>query len=338
MNAIKDKTITKDQRKLLEEYLTNLSRLNKSPHTIKNYRADLEKFFIWLNQNKSIEIHKVNSDTINDYKDFLQNGGAFYQTKLPNKSAQILFWFSTALLTAFFKKSHRTNSILFYQSPIGVNSRRRHLSSIKNFYEYLKQAYEDKSNKFQKNPIKSKIHTIILKDVDIEHTKIISSQDFQLIYEKSFRTKERLILDLLYYGGFRLSELCSLKILDFDFESRSITFIRKGGSRHKLYIENHQTIFQNLNYYLRERKDNSEFLFAGNGHQSISQKAMYNLIKKMIMRAQVSNEISPHSFRKACATNLYKKTKDLLFVRDYLNHSDAKVTQTYIDTKYLYKY
>ena len=42
-------------------------------------------------------------------------------------------------------------------------------------------------------------------------------------------------------------------------------------------------------------------------------------------------------FSEARATNLYLRTKDLLFVRDYLNHKDAKVTQTYIDYEAAYR-
>ena len=57
---------------------------------------------------------------------------------------------------------------------------------------------------------------------------------------------------------------------------------------------------------------------------------------KIIERATLEiSDITPHSFRKACATELYMKSKDLLYVRDYLNHKDAKVTQTYIDKKTL---
>ena len=40
--------IDKDNLKLINQYLENLARLNKSPHTIKNYEADLKKFSLWL--------------------------------------------------------------------------------------------------------------------------------------------------------------------------------------------------------------------------------------------------------------------------------------------------
>ena len=58
-----------------------------------------------------------------------------------------------------------------------------------------------------------------------------------------------------------------------------------------------------------------------------------NILKKSCLPAN----LTPHSFRRACATNLYIETRDLLLVRDYLNHHDAKVTQTYIDSTQLEK-
>ena len=58
-----------------------------------------------------------------------------------------------------------------------------------------------------------------------------------------------------------------------------------------------------------------------------------NILKK----SGLPSSLTPHSFRRACATNLYIETRDLLLVRDYLNHHDAKVTQTYIDSTQLEK-
>ena len=55
----------------------------------------------------------------------------------------------------------------------------------------------------------------------------------------------------------------------------------------------------------------------------------------ILKKCGLPSNLTPHSFRRACATNLYLKTRDLLLVRDYLNHHDAKVTQSYIDSTQL---
>ncbi|MGZ3809200.1 MAG: tyrosine-type recombinase/integrase, partial [Bacteriovorax sp.] len=126
-------------------------------------------------------------------------------------------------------------------------------------------------------------------------------------------------------------ELCFLKISNFDHKAKILTFTRKGGSVHTLVIQKEDLIFKNLDFYLNQQGMKSDFLFQNKEGKPYSIKTFYNQIMKIISRADVSEGITPHSFRKACATNLYIRTKDLLYVRDYLNHSDAKVTQTYID-------
>lgn len=326
---------------LLNEYLQNLRRLNKSEHTIKNYRADLLKFFQWLEHAEQLKIEKVNGETIGKYKEFLSHGGKVNYEIIRHSQGpglHFLLWFKFVIEKAFFKKRTERH-LLFFQDPLGVSSRRRHLSSLKNFFEYLKESHEDTTDKFSKNPVKSKIHAITLKEMDVVPTTMISKCDFKKIEEQTFRTSERLILYLLYYGGLRLSELCELKVSNFDQVSRTITFNRKGGYVHTLVIQKDELIFKNFNFYIKENEFNKIFLFQSKTGASLSPKAMYNKIMKIIERAipnnAIASRITPHSFRKACATELYLKSKDLLFVRDYLNHKDAKITQTYIDKRTL---
>jgi integrase/recombinase XerC len=317
----------------IEIYLQNISRLNKSVHTIRNYRADIEKFCKWLYTTKHIGLKKVNGETISEYKEFLMKGGDIYQELFRSKSQiEFILWFSLIVSQTIFKKRHQKR-LIFKQAPMSVSSRRRHLSSLKNFFEYLKETHEDYSKtKFQKNPVKSKIHSITLKDVDVVSTKMITPAEFEKIYHLCFRTKDRLMLDLLYHGGLRLSELCHLKKIDFDPENHSISFIRKGGSRHNLYIKNAQLIFSNFQFLISHEEIPSQYVFHNNKGEAYSIKSTYNQIMKILKKGNIRKEITPHSFRKACATNLYRESLDLLYVRDYLNHSDAKVTQTYIVT------
>ena len=78
------------QNILLEEYLSNLRRLNKSEHTIKNYRADLLKFFSWVEHDQKLKIEKVNGDIIGKYKEFLGNGGNVYKDVVRNPNAKVI--------------------------------------------------------------------------------------------------------------------------------------------------------------------------------------------------------------------------------------------------------
>ena len=90
------------------------------------------------------------------------------------------------------------------QKPLAITSRRRHISTLKNFFEFLKQTHEDHSRLFKINPVKSKIHGIRLKEVDVNHTPIIKRADWKALNEVICRVRDRLMLYLLYWGGLRL--------------------------------------------------------------------------------------------------------------------------------------
>lgn len=328
----------------LEEFLRNCLNSNKSSRTIINYRADIQKFIKWHEAMFGYPLNKANAKTIAFYKEYLSAGKNRQES--PSKYNQI-----TKRLKGFFKgiwpqkkldqqaesevplvSSMELISSAFTCSPLSVSSRRRHLSSIKNFYEYLKQANEDMNKLFLNNPVKPKLHGIKLKEQDVESTKLLKVNDWIAIDQALYRPRERLIVTLLYYGGLRLTELCQLQISNFDQEHHVIKFVRKGGDLHSLRLQNGEEIFSLLKVFLQSRGNSSDFLFCNKKGLPLSSRAMYTTIMKIFSKSQCETRgLTPHSFRKACATNLYKKTKDLIFVRDYLNHADAKVTQTYIE-------
>jgi integrase/recombinase XerC len=235
---------------------------------------------------------------------------------------KIVFWWRQ-------KKQKFTVGTLI-QYPLSTNSRRRHLSTLKNFFEFLKQTYEDDRKIFQQNPIRPKLHTIKVKETDITHTSNLSFADFMLIKKNVFNIKDQMAIELLYYGGLRIAELVALKYDDFNDCDKVIRLERKGGYVHHLPLQNYDYIKKLVE--LASIRHPHRYLFIGRQNKALSTRAMYNHLTKIINTSGcVGRSLSPHSFRKGCAGLLYQKTKDLLLVRDYLNHSDAKVTQTYIE-------
>ena len=309
----------------LEDFLSNCRQMNRSPRTLVNYKSDLEKFLGWYESSKpGRPLHKVDVRVISSYKAWMGGEGEGFSEK-PSLVSRL--W-----RRLFAEKDSQIPSPL--PSPLAVTTRKRNLSVLKNFFEFLKQSHEEKGKLFRSNPIKDKLHSLRLKDADVFHTPMLTREDWAKVEENIWRPRERLMLCLLYYGGLRLSELSHLKAASFDSKSRGITFERKGGKVQTLFPEEAEKIFDRLEYWLDRRLVRSEWLFPGKGGRPITSRALYNTVTRILRRSGVPLA-TPHSFRKARATELYLKTKDLLRVRDYLGHSDAKVTQTYIDEKTL---
>lgn len=307
----------------LNSYLDNCQNLNKSSYTLKNYRCDLEKFLYWYEASYLVTIDKNKKNCIEKYKAFLSEGGTI----------KIKTSFINQILSLFIFKLIIRANIEMVSRPLSANSAKRHLSSIKNFFEYLRQTHEGHSKKFRFNPVKEKIHTIKVKEVDITNTTLLPKDNWRELIEGTYRTKERLILLLLYWGGLRLSELTQLRYSNFDFKTRLVTVNRKGGYVHTFRIQQEEEIFKNVKFMKENHSSDSDFIFVNYENKCLSSRSMYTLIKKLLSKVSDGANYAPHSFRKSCATNLYEKTKDLLLVRDYLNHHDAKVTQTYIELR-----
>lgn len=333
------KVIKPHHQKSLELFLKSLQQHNRSAHTELNYESDLKKFLIWLENSADKTLKKVKGQEIGQYLDFLAKGGIV--TERQNLSEKIQkFFFRILRIVCPAPKVRLT------QAPLGVGSRKRHLSSINNFFEFLRQYHSDDwFNPFRTNPVRSKIHQIALKEKDVIHTKYIEPYQFEVLLESTQKRDLKLALCLLYYGGLRLHELAALTLEALHPPSQTLTFERKGGKRHQLRLQSFAKIEQYWEIYLfwrqRQKKwaiQKSLYVFPSTDPKKpLTVRAWAARLERLIDKAGLPKEITPHSLRKACATELYLKTKDLLFVRDYLNHSDAKVTQTYIDTQALWE-
>lgn len=310
--------------RLLDNHTKMLQQLNRSEHTCINYRKDLEKFFQWLEFQGHRRLEKIRPHDIGHYLDHLEKG-----VEILKKQSWWQYFFR--------RRSNRSPLVI---RPLSVASRRRHLSSIRQFYEFLREVTPPPKFFWQKklsNPVRPLLHNISMKDGDSSPTKLLSAEQYQALEQVAVKIETKLALALLYFGGLRLHEVVQLKVDDFHFASGSLHFRRKGGRRHVLRPEQFPLIEKLLLLHLKKRRSASDWVFASkNGQRALTPRAMAMRIEKLKERAQIQGDITPHSFRKGRATELYRKTKDLLFVRDYLNHKDAKVTQTYIDTQSLW--
>ncbi|MCB9092144.1 MAG: tyrosine-type recombinase/integrase [Halobacteriovoraceae bacterium] len=301
----------KFNEKCLNAYLNNLRQNNRSSLTILNYKKDLLQFLRWIEGVLWLNLKAIRPEHIAEYLQFLSG-----------QKVEISHSFFKRLYHRQFQQKLIEND----SKSLAINSRRRHLSCINNFFEFLVQSG---GYKIKRNPVRNKIHSIKLKDSNIEHTKLMSEEQFCRVLESSRNVKDFFISTMLFYSGLRLSELCSLKLEDFDFSKGIITVIRKGGKRHQYALENFDFIALAMRKYCYAYAIGEGPLFP-TPKGRVTERSMSGYIKRMLKRSELP-ELTVHSFRKGCATWLYKKTKDLLYVRNYLNHSDAKVTQSYIE-------
>lgn len=325
----KPKLVEKNLNFLLQKFIEHLHLKNKSKKTIINYYHDVHSFLIWHQTFFGKHLDRMDKKRISLFLKYLSHQNNTIEDVQRNHWSEVFL----KLFKRKVKIDHHENVGI----KLSANTRKRKLSSISQFFNFL-IADESLGKKFSNNPVNKTLHSIQLKDVEIHHTKRLSIHDFNLLLEKNYRIKEQLILHLLFYGGLRLAELTALKAEDLDRDTKTLKLSRKGGLQHRLKIQEYSKIeflWDKYLFSLSLLSIKPVYLFSTKKlafEKPITERSMSLTIMKCIIHADLTyKELTPHSFRKGCASEMYHKTKDLLLVRDYLNHQDAKVTQTYIE-------
>lgn len=226
-----------------------------------------------------------------------------------------------------------------------VNSISRHLSSIKQFYDYL---YETKY--IALDP------AVNLKTPKGEKKlpKYLSRDDvFKLIAAaKNIDETPRLsfIISLMYATGLRVSELINLKKNVFQIqkdtqEVKPFFFIKGKGQvermlplPHKIFAELKQYLIWLENFEKKRNFTSNDFLFLTN-KGPITRQRVGQLLKLVACEANIDPSLlSPHVLRHSFATHLLENGADLRVIQELLGHKDLSTTQiyTHIDNQALH--
>ena len=162
--------------------------------------------------------------------------------------------------------------------------------------------------------------------------KVISIQDIENILNQNLTKQERVIVELLYGCGLRVSELVNLQITNYDLNGKYVQCIGKG-SKERIIPLGTKAILA-IKEYLPEREFliqkykliTKQFLITENG-KKITRQEIYTFIHNQGKKLHKS--ISPHTLRHSFATHLIENGADLRVVQELLGHSDVSTTQLY---------
>ncbi len=145
--------------------------------------------------------------------------------------------------------------------------------------------------------------------------------------------RDRAMLELLYATGLRVSELISLKQSQINFNQGVLRIIGKGDRERLIPIgEQSQRWLKDFidgprMEILLERQ--TDYLFPTRRGDCMTRQAFWHIIKRYAEKADIRQNMSPHSLRHAFATHLLNRGADLRVVQMLLGHSDLSTTQIY---------
>ena len=151
--------------------------------------------------------------------------------------------------------------------------------------------------------------------------------------EKPLGRRDRAILELFYASGLRLSELCDLKLENYDEEEG---FLRVTGKGHKTRLIPVGKVAQDaLAVYLTKERPSlvkpqtkSEFFLSVRGG-ALSPDRVRQIFKSRARDAGIEQNVFPHLLRHSFATHLLEGGADLRVIQELLGHADLATTQIY---------
>ena len=205
----------------------------------------------------------------------------------------------------------------------------RHIVSIRKFFEYLLQEgliSEDPSALIHSPKIWKNIpETLSVNEV----TTLLSYISSLKNYRHAFRDK--VMVELSYACGLRVSELVNLKLNSIYFEESYIHVTGKG-QKDRLIPINKSTLIIIDEYIKTERLKyniDDNHLFLSQHKKFLTRQRIWQIIKKHIKNAGITKNISPHTLRHSFATHLLENGGTLRAIQEMLGHSNISTTEIY---------
>lgn len=142
--------------------------------------------------------------------------------------------------------------------------------------------------------------------------------------------RDRLVLELLYGAGFRVSELCDLTYGQVSFDEGVARIVGKGGKSRICPLG--RVAIAVLEKWRREFAVGSAYMdpvVLSNSGQKWSPRAIQLLLKKYLSLAGLPMDLTPHKIRHSYATHLLDNGADLRLVQELLGHAKLSTTQIY---------
>ncbi|MCK9328263.1 MAG: tyrosine-type recombinase/integrase [Candidatus Cloacimonetes bacterium] len=228
-----------------------------------------------------------------------------------------------------------------YELGLAPSSISRKRSALQSFFSYLDQNIFNENLSIDFDKIPSVRYEYHIPEV-LSKEEIIDFLD-KLPTETIFEIRNKIILELLYSTGLRISELIDLSIHSIHKQDKLLLVCGKGNKQR--YVPLSDYILDLLQMYLNTvrlelkvaNKTNQDALFLNKFGKKFSRMGLWKMIHKALLEYGISKMITPHTFRHCFATHLVEAGVNLRIIQELLGHTSISTTQIYtnIDIRYL---
>ncbi|MEO7292312.1 MAG: tyrosine-type recombinase/integrase [Ginsengibacter sp.] len=215
------------------------------------------------------------------------------------------------------------------QDKIASKSINRKISTLKSFFKY----------QLRKETVSvSPMYNIVSLKVSKRLPSFIEEKDMDTLFKHvefpdTWEGKtDRLLLQILYQTGMRLSELINLKESQIDKGYSNLKVLGKRNKERIIPIDN--LLLYLILEYIKSKRDtieifDTEYLLINKKGKKLQPKYIYNKVKLYLGYVTTNERKSPHILRHSFATHLTNNGADINAVKELLGHSSLAATQIY---------
>jgi integrase/recombinase XerD len=212
--------------------------------------------------------------------------------------------------------------------PYRATSVVRALSSIRAFHRFLlREGHVERD--VTAGVVRPKLPKRLPKPLSVEEvTRVLAQPD-----GSPAGLRDRALLETLYGGGLRVSELVGLDVDDVDLEEGSVRVLGKGGKERDVPLGRYARDAIGA-YLTRVRPDiatrrSRSALFLNLRGGRLTRQGCTLLLEKHAKTAGIARKVSPHALRHSFATHLLEGGADVRVVQELLGHASVATTQVY---------
>lgn len=208
-------------------------------------------------------------------------------------------------------------------NPASVN---RKMATLRSYYKFLRRRQliaQDPARNLLSLKTKRKLPAFVEeKAMGMLFDEVAFTDDFSGL-------RDRVILELLYGTGMRLSELLELDVNDVDAEQRLVRVLGKRAKERLIPVTTY--LAQLLTQYLAVRapEENTASLILTDANKPAYPVFIQRTVKRYLSAVTTLAQKSPHVLRHTYATHLLNRGADLNAIKELLGHANLAATQIY---------
>lgn len=276
-----------------EEKITTTKPKFYLPNISAELGTDVEKYKRWLDQKRLSE---------NTVRTYVEVTCLFLRYTLLKNTHQI----SSRLIEAF-------NYDFIYKQGKSISYQNQCINGIKKYLEYKGILIDDV---MIKRPRKEK-----------KLPAVLSIEEVKLIINNTVNLKHKTLLSLIYSAGLRIGEALELKVSDIDSKRMLIHIKQAKGKKDRYTLLSPKFLELLRNYYVVYKPKN--YLFEGQKSEKYTNTSAQSVLKKAVIKSNISKKVTLHTLRHSFATHLLEKGTDIRYIQELLGHNSPKTTMIY---------